>query len=210
MVADAADGPSRSLEIELKFDADDATPLPGWTGVPGVALVDPGEVRELDAQYYDTADFALAAGGFALRRRTGGPDEGWHVKGPRVGAARVEYGWPLGDGAEVPDEVRSAVTHLTSAPLTPLARIRSIRTAFALRDASGGLVAEFVDDRVSATALRAGAQREWREWEIELGPAGPADDAGRAEFFAAAADRVAAAGGRPPTSASKLARALGY
>jgi hypothetical protein len=68
-------------------------------------------------------------------------------------------------------------------------------------------VAEFVDDRVSATDVRTGVVREWREWEIELGDAAAADP--RA-FFAAVEAAVRAAGGRAAASASKLARALGY
>ena len=51
--------------------------------------------------------------------------------------------------------------------------------------ADGGLVAEFVDDRVTATDARTGVVRTWREWEIELGPAASADP--RA-FFAAVDD----------------------
>ena len=91
------DGATRSVEVERKFDADAETPLPDWSGVPGIASVDPAEIRELDARYLDTADRHLARSGFALRRRTGGHDEGWHLKGPREGDGRVELGWPLGE-----------------------------------------------------------------------------------------------------------------
>jgi hypothetical protein len=63
-----------------------------------------------------------------------------------------------------------------------------------------------VDDRVSATDVRAGVDRTWREWEVELGPAAPADhDA----VFAAVDDAVRAVGGREAAYASKLARTLG-
>ena len=37
--------PSRSVEIELKFDADDSTPLPRWSSVPGVVQVGDRSVR---------------------------------------------------------------------------------------------------------------------------------------------------------------------
>ncbi len=73
--------PSRSVEIELKFDADDDTPLPDFTQLPGVASVGAPELRELDARYLDTAEYALASAGYALRRRSGGPDAGWHITG---------------------------------------------------------------------------------------------------------------------------------
>lgn len=207
--ADAdSSGLTRSIEIELKFDVDDDTPLPDWAALPGVAFVGAPEVRQLDARYLDTAEFALASVGYALRRRSGGPDAGWHIKGPRIGGGRAELHWPLGAADEgVPDAVRSAVAPVTEAELRPIARILNTRTAYALLSGEGGLVAEFVDDRVTATDARAGAVRTWREWEIELGGAAPADP--RA-FFAAVETAVLAAGGRAAASASKLARALGY
>ena len=73
-----------------------------------------------------------------------------------------------------------------------------------------GVVAEFVDDLVRATDLRRGVRREWREWELELGPAAPVDPAGREALFAAAEQAIFAAGGREAASGSKLARALGF
>ncbi|CAN7277104.1 MULTISPECIES: CYTH domain-containing protein [Microbacterium] len=201
--------PSRTVEVERKYDVDLETPLPHWDAIPGVDTVTSGEERILDARYFDTADGALSQSGVALRRRTGGPDEGWHVKGPRQGDGRLEIGWPLGEGDELPPAVAETVSEWTSAPLTPLARIENDRTAYLLTG-PGGIVAEFVDDRVRATDLRQNVQREWREWEMELGPAAPSDDAGRALFFDAVEQAVRAAGGRESASGSKLARALGF
>ena len=202
---DAAE-PSRSVEVELKFDVEADTPLPDWTALPGIALVSAGEVRELDAGYLDTAEVTLGRAGYALRRRTGGPDAGWHIKGPRVGDARVELHWPLGDPGTVPAGALAALAEVTDAPLLPLARIRNTRTAYALLDARGGVVAEFADDLVRTRDERTGTERAWREWEIELGASRPADPAA---FFAAVEAAVSAAGGRPAASESKLARALG-
>jgi hypothetical protein len=76
------------VEIERKYDADEGTPLPDWSSLPDVASTGEPELRELDARYYDTAEYALASAGYALRRRSGGPDAGWHIKGPRVGGGR--------------------------------------------------------------------------------------------------------------------------
>jgi inorganic triphosphatase YgiF len=176
--------------------------------VPGVASVGEPEVRELDARYFDTASRSLAQAGFAVRRRSGGPDEGWHIKGPLEDGGRTEQHWPLGDGDPdaVPAAVLDAVAGVTREPLEPLARIRNHRTAYALRGADGGLVAEFVDDRVSATDVRAGVDRAWREWEVELGPAAPAD---HTAVFEAVSAAVHAVGGVEAASASKLARTLG-
>lgn len=201
--------PSRSIEVERKYDVDVSTPLPIWTGIPGVTEIAPGELRVLDARYFDTADAALSRAGVALRRRTGGPDEGWHVKGPREGGGRLELGWPLGNTDDVPEAVASTISRWTTEPLTPLARIENDRTAYLLTGPAG-VIAEFVDDRVRATDLRQGVEREWREWEMELGPAASADARGRDMFFAAVETAIFAAGGRHSASGSKLARALGF
>ncbi|MDT0157561.1 CYTH domain-containing protein [Microbacterium sp. ARD32] len=201
--------PQRTFEVERKYDADAETALPDWADVPGVTSVSEGELRELDARYLDTDDRALAQHGVALRRRTGGPDAGWHIKGPRQGDGRLELGWPLDDDDRMPDAVAQTVAQWTSAPLHPIARIENTRTAYQLRG-QAEVIAEFVDDHVRATDLRTGAQRVWREWEMELGPAAAADEAGREAFFAAVERAVLAAGGRPPSSGSKLARALGF
>ncbi|TQJ32395.1 CYTH domain-containing protein [Microbacterium sp. SLBN-146] len=203
--------PVRSVEIELTFDVDEETPLPDWGLVPGIEAVDAPELRELDARYFDTDALTLARSGYAVRRRTGGPDAGWHVKGPRVGDARVELGWPLGEAEdEVPDHVRDRVSSVATGALMPIARIRNTRTAYVLRDADGGVVAEFVDDRVTASDERAGIERRWREWEFELGPAAPTDADARALLFASVDSAVRAVGGRDAASDSKLARTLGH
>lgn len=211
MTADlhASDGPSRSVEIERKFDVDAGTPVPDWSAVPGVASVTEGEPRHLDALYLDTDDLALGRAGVALRRRTGGPDEGWHVKGPLVDGGRTELHWPLTDGEDVPAAVATEIAEYTPGTLHPLARILNDRTAYALLDADGGVLAEFVDDSVRTIDLRTGENRAWHEWEVELGPAAPADPEAREAFFAAVTDAAFAAGARSATSASKLARALG-
>lgn len=200
--------PSRTFEIERKYDVDVDTAVPVWDGIPGVTAVTDGELRVLDARYFDTADVTLSKAGVALRRRTGGPDAGWHIKGPREGDGRLEIGWPLSGDEKIPDAVADALARWSTAPLAPLARIENDRTAYFLMG-EAGVVAEFVDDRVRATDLGSGIRREWREWEMELGPAAPTDEASRETFFASVEQAVLAAGGRPPSSGSKLARALG-
>lgn len=218
--------PTRSLEIERKYDVDAETPLPDWAALPGVAVVGEPEPRALDARYLDTPDGRLAAALTALRRRSGGPDAGWHIK-QSTAVGKVETHWPLDDAGDdagdnagdepgdpqaspvVPDDVLAALAPLAAPPFVVLARIRNARTAFALRDAAGGVVAEFVDDRVSALDVRRGVETAWREWELELGPAAPTGERRRAALFAAADSLVVAAGGRVSASGSKLGRALG-
>lgn len=205
--------PTRSLEIERKYDVEADTALPDWTVLPGVVGVDAPEPRALDARYLDTPDGRLAAALTALRRRTGGPDEGWHIK-QSTPEGKLESHWPLDEAdadAEpvVPAAVVAALAPLAAPPFVVLARIRNARTAYALRGADGGVVAEFVDDRVVATDVRRGVETSWREWELELGPAAPSGADERAALFARADEAVAAAGGRVAASASKLGRALG-
>lgn len=108
----------------------------------------------------------------------------------------------------MPEAVATLVAQWTADELQPLARIENTRTAYHLTGPDG-VVAEFVDDQVRATDLRTGTRRQWREWEMELGPAAPSGDDERAAFFDAVEQAVLAVGGRPPSSGSKLARALG-
>lgn len=209
--------PRRALEIELTFDVHGDTPLPDLSGLPGVAVVDGPARRDLDARYLDVPGFALGRAGYAVRRRTGGPDEGWHIKGPKTAdGGRLETHWPLDEApasapageVTVPDAVADAVAEIAAGDLAPIARIVNDRHAYALRDEVGALVAEFVDDHVVATDEVRGVQTTWREWEFELGPAAPTGGA-RTALFDAVTAAVAAVGGRPAASDSKLARTLG-
>ncbi len=204
--------PRSSLEIERKYDVEAGTAVPDWSTLPGVASVGEPEPRELDARYLDTADGRLAEALTALRRRTGGPDAGWHVK-RSTPEGKLETHWPLDDAdesgpVEVPEAIIAELAEVAQPPFEVIARIRNSRTAFALLDAEGGMVAEFVDDRVTATDERSGRTTSWREWELELGPAAPSTAAGVAELFAAADELVTSVGGAPAASESKLGRAL--
>ena len=112
-ISDDAGEHSRSLEVEVKYDVDEETLLPDLSGLPGVAAIGHAEERDLDAQYFDTADLDLAKAGYALRRRSGGPDEGWHIKGPKEDGARLELHWPLADS--IPEAVLTAAREVTDA-----------------------------------------------------------------------------------------------
>ena len=214
MSADSRGG-TRSLEIESTFDVEAATPLPDFSGLPGVAAVSGPERRDLDARYFDVAGFGLGRAGYAVRRRTGGPDEGWHIKGPKdADGARLEQHWPLGAPGVPPAELIRAVIPIAptageSGALRRIARIRNDRHAYLLKDGAGAVVAEFVDDHVRAVDELRGVETRWREWEFELGPAAPAGRADRAALLEAATEIALAAGARPAASDSKLARTLG-
>src|SRR3954469_20418892 len=92
------------LEIERKFDVDPGFVLPDLTGVDGVARVEEPEERRLEAVYHDTADLRLARAAVTMRRRTGGPDAGWHVKLPQAAGGRPEPPTPPGRPAQAPPQ----------------------------------------------------------------------------------------------------------
>ena len=209
------------LEVEKKYAADDGFELPPLAELllSGPAPVDVGspvtegasEGHRLEATYFDTDDLRLAAAGLTLRRRTGGDDAGWHLKVPAVGAARSEVRLPLGRATRtVPEPLRNLVwVHARAAVLRPVAQIDTDRTVRRLVDATGRVLAEVADDRVTARRLRsvqsggdaAGATTSWREIEVEL-------VGGRADLLDVLDAGLRARGLRQASSVSKLAHVL--
>ena len=199
------------LEIERKFDVDAGFQRPDFAGVtPGVTAAAP-IVYHLSATYFDTADGRLAASKITLRRRTGGADEGWHLKLPgglASGAgysSRLEVQLPLAAGGErdVPAAHAERVAEVTGGlPLAPIAKLATERTVVTLTSADGSLLAEIADDQVTASRVPAADEPlRWREVEVEV----PTESA---ELEQAVADRLFAAGARPAGHGSKLARLL--
>ncbi|WP_336714950.1 CYTH and CHAD domain-containing protein [Arthrobacter sp. USHLN218] len=206
------DAVQETVEVERKYDVDESPSLPPLQDLPGVQSVDQPVEHQLEATYFDTEDLTLAAHRITLRRRTGGDDEGWHLKLPAGTDARRELHEPLGkDREKVPlPLLRLVRSHVRDRPLAGIARLRTRRVVHRLRGADG-VLAEVADDHVEAAALpRAGRSEgpasepvsRWREWEIEL-----AD--GRRDLLDAAEELFRAAGAEPSAHASKLARALG-
>ncbi|MFD3416087.1 CHAD domain-containing protein [Streptomyces cyaneofuscatus] len=191
-------------EIERKYEATDATRLPDLSRVAGVGRAEKRGVTELDAVYYDTADLRLASHSLTLRRRTGGADEGWHLKFPVATGIRDELHEPLAD--TLPPSfaalLRSRLRHTEPAPVV---RLLSSRDVQHLSDDEGTLLAEVCVDTVCAERLAGegtGTTATWTEIEVEL-----ADD-GDPAFLDAVEKRLRKAGVRPSESLSKLARAL--
>jgi inorganic triphosphatase YgiF len=199
------------LEIERKFDVDAGFQRPDFAGVaPGVSAAPP-VVYHLSATYFDTADGRLAANKITLRRRTGGEDEGWHLKLPgglasaEAYSSRLEVQLPLAASGErdVPAAHASRVAAVTGGlPLAPIATLDTERTVVTLTGAGGALLAEIADDRVTASRVPVtGEPLRWREVEVEVPSESP-------ELQRAVADRLFAAGARPAGHGSKLARLL--
>ncbi|WP_292604849.1 CYTH and CHAD domain-containing protein [Nocardioides sp. REDSEA-S30_B4] len=155
-------------EIERTFTVDSRTTMPDLAGVGAVASVGPPDVVDLEAAYLDTADLALVRAGITLRRRSGGGDEGWHLKLP-VGAGRDEVHQPLGEPEEpAPDALRDLVRAYTGGQdLGVVATISTRRTTTALLGDDGAVLAEVCDDEVTGR-LPDGPTMSWREWEVEL------------------------------------------
>lgn len=205
-------GPGEHLETELKFDAGPGYVLPDLTGLlPGLTVTAP-VAHELSASYFDTADRRLAAAKITLRRRTGGHDEGWHLKLPVDASTRREIREPLSPGEQVPVALASMVArHTGGAPLIVTAHLQTRRTIRNLMQA-GEISAELADDTVSgwlpqapggpvrATATATSPAR-WREIEVELVTGPPA-------ILDAAGPALIAAGASRSAWPSKLARLL--
>ena len=194
-------------EIERKYDIAEGSRVPPLAGSGPVVTAEEEPTARLRAVYHDTDDRALLGARVTLRRRTGGGDEGWHLKLPGD-AGRREVHAPLGDEADgVPEELLARVGDvLRGRPVAPVLVLETARTATRLRDADGRELAELADDDVTATAPATGASHAWQEWELELAPGveGGEGDA----LFAAVEPLLLAAGARPSASRSKLARGL--
>jgi CHAD domain-containing protein len=156
-------------EVELKLEVDEPFESPSFS--PRDA--DLGAVEELDpldlrASYYDTSDLRLARHGITLRYRTGEEGSAWTLKLPvqldTVAREELAFG---GTNRKVPDGARDLVTaFVRSSSLTPVARLRTRRRRWCLRDTQGTEVAELVDDRVSVLRNSRVVAR-FRELEVE-------------------------------------------
>ncbi|GAA3887638.1 CYTH and CHAD domain-containing protein [Saccharothrix violaceirubra] len=192
-------------ETERKYEAPDGTSLPELADLPGVAAAAGPEQQRLEAVYYDTTDLRLARAGLTLRRRTGGDDAGWHLKLPIGVDTREEVRLPPGRAAKHPPRQLGSLVqvHARGSALAPVARIRTTRRRWQLVDERGRLLAEVVEDLVSAqSALDGSAVDSWREVEVELGERGDTALLDRVE------ERLREAGILRSTSSAKLTRLL--
>ena len=204
----AAQAPEQFLEVEVKLAVDEGTGMPDLTQLPGVEEIEGMREHNLSAVYYDTEDLRLTRSKITLRRRTGGADDGWHMKLPK-GEGRNEMRMPLDDPTAVPEALRAQVRAIVrNEPLQPIAQVDNRRVEITLAGAEG-TVAEFCDDHVTAWSLLPGGERtSWREWELELSEALAGTDEGNA-LINQATSFLISAGARKSSSPSKLATALG-
>jgi CHAD domain-containing protein len=196
-------------EIERKYDVDAETAVPDLTTVAPVRVE---ETVVLRAVYFDTPQNDLASNLTILRRRSGGGDEGWHVKKPAA-SGRTEFHVPLDTTSSEqtpPAEIVDVVSDLLGdGPVQEIARLTTERAALTLLGPDGSALAEVTDDLVSATDVRTGILRVWREWEVEIAESGPTAEDEQNALLASIETVLLGAGARPSLSASKLARSLG-
>ncbi|WP_345044639.1 CYTH and CHAD domain-containing protein [Georgenia daeguensis] len=188
------------LEVEQKFAVPESFRL---ADVPFPHRLHADGTLHLESTYVDTADLRLAAHGITLRRRTGGTDDGWHLKLPGPDG-RLEVHEPPGpEGTMPPESLRRLVAvHVRDEPLVPVARLRTTRAVHRLRDGRR-VLAEVVEDDVTAEALGDDVMLStWREVEVELVDGGP-------DVLEELAAALVAAGATDPPAPSKLVRALG-
>ncbi|MFF2242802.1 CHAD domain-containing protein [Arthrobacter sp. NPDC058130] len=192
------------LETEQKYDAEASTTLPDLLQIEGVDHIGEPVTDQLEAVYFDTRTLTLAARRLTLRRRTGGTDEGWHLKLPAGTDQRKEIHAPLGQPDTVPDELKDHLLVFTRGEeLRPVVRLSTQRTTHRLYGPGGEHLADMADDLVHAEVLHPpGPARDWREWEIELVH-------GNERLFDAAATALTSTGAGHSAYASKVARALG-
>ena len=189
------------LEIEQKFEVDDGFERPDFGSIPGVNAAAP-VTYQLAAVYYDTPDTRLARAKITLRRRTGGTDEGWHLKLPVSVDERRELHAPLSASGEIPERFAALVAQVAgNVPIAPIATLDTERTVVTLT-VNASPVGEIADDGVTARRLAdTGQVMRWREIEVEVPERSP-------DLQQAAARLLLAAGARPAEKASKLARLL--
>lgn len=203
-----ADRLSVHREVERKLRVAPDFPLLDLQGRGALGHVIPRQAFDMTAVYHDTEDLRLLRWGATLRRREGGPDEGWHLKLPVAGfdgGTRDELHLPLwaGSTGSVPAELTDVVAPLArGARLIPVAWVRTTRTPSMVLGADGVEVAELVDDLVRVQANDHRILAEFREIEIEA----------RGSLEPRLIDDLATiliSHGAQPSSASKAASALG-
>lgn len=163
-------GAVETTEIERKYSVDEKTRLPCEADFAELGFtVDSTSDVQMVAQYFDTAGGDLAQQRVALRKRSGGKDEGWHLKFKQDMGAR-ELLWPHTD--EMPEglhaEIASMIDEARIRDIQNIAELHTTRHIIRIGKKSGEPLIEIADDHVDAKNNITGHRKQWREWEAEL------------------------------------------
>jgi len=162
------------VETEFKFRVPTDFVMPSFPQSLGTWNSEP--IRNMDATYWDTTDATLLRWGITMRLRTGGGDDGWHVKIPtstheKTGgisgaSVRTELHRDATTATPPSDFVELLSAILQGSEVVAIARVQTHRVPQVLSGPNGKLI-ELVDDHV--TLSREGnVVEEFREIEIEL------------------------------------------
>ena len=162
------------VETEFKFRVPTDFVMPSFPQSLGTWNSEP--IRNMDATYWDTTDATLLRWGITMRLRTGGGDDGWHVKIPtstheKTGgisgaSVRTELHRDATTATPPSDFVELLSAILQGSEVVAIARVQTHRVPQVLSAANDKLI-ELVDDHV--TLSREGnVVEEFREIEIEL------------------------------------------
>lgn len=161
----------------------------------------PSESVRLTAEYFDTPDGALARAGAALRRRTGGADDGWRLTTPMDDGGLLEHNLPAGPLRRIPAALRAPVAGVVGEePLLPVLRLKARRRLTRHFSESGRTRLEVALDVITA---RPGGAARWCELGLTLSPGEPL------ETMEDATRLLVDAGLRPATRAPLVQRAVG-
>ena len=203
--------PKQHREVERKLRVPSSFTFPDLVTQATIARWEPGDPFQMTAVYFDTAALNLFRWKITMRRRTGGGDEGWHLKLPVVksdASVRDELQLPLTAGRA--NSVPAAFADIGSPlvrdqSLKPVVTVTTLRTPYRVFDANDAELVEIVDDHVSVFDVDGRPTTAFREIEVEAKDA--TNTAALAMMNAIAEAFIAA--GAVPGSVSKAASALG-
>ncbi|MHA6525063.1 CYTH and CHAD domain-containing protein [Tessaracoccus sp. G1721] len=162
----------------------------------------PAQRLRLTAEYFDTPDGALARAGAALRRRTGGAEDGWRLTTTMSDGGVLEHNLPAGPLRRIPAALRAPVADIVGMePLLPVLRLRARRRLVYHFSDAGRMRLAVAVDRI--TARPGGGTAHWCELGLSLSPGEPPST------LEDAARLLAGAGLRPATRAPVVLEALG-
>lgn len=206
----SGDKPTSHREVERKLRVHGVFTMPDLVEAGVAARVEKHETFSMRAVYHDTDALTLFRWGITLRHRSGGKDEGWHMKLPVAGAdgsTRDEMHLPLEAGqiGSVPGAFIEVVAPLLrEQPVGPVITLVTERTPTILLSEDGRPLAELVDDIV-AVLHEGRTVSVFREVEVE---ALDSEDPEALDALDAIVDFLVEHGAEP-TSVSKAASALG-